>query len=99
MLASIATQLTDEDRLHIRPRFITTDSEILTDLARTQIEKGFRAPVFDIYDCFECNVIASQCSRGEAYHVMDTSVVVEVLSEDQPVAPGCADCSKGSLAR
>jgi phenylacetate-CoA ligase len=89
VLASIATQLTDEDRLHIRPRFITTDSEILTDLARTQIEKGFRAPVFDIYDCFECNVIASQCSRGEAYHVMDTSVVVEVLSEDQPVAPGC----------
>ena len=98
MLASIATELTDEDRLHIRPRFITTDSEVLTDLARAQIEKGFGAPVFDIYDCFECNVIATQCSRGEAYHVMDTSVVVEVLSEDQPVPPGgCGEIAFTSL--
>ena len=88
VIASFADQITDEDRLHLRPRFLTTDSENLTDLAREQIERAFRAPVFDIYDSYECNVIAYQCTRSEAYHVMDPSVVVEVLSEDQPVQPG-----------
>ena len=36
------------------------------------------------------NVIAYQCPRGEGYHVMDPSVVVEVLNEDgrrSPVNP------------
>ena len=89
VLASLATQLTAGDRMHIRPRFITTDSEVLTDLARTQIEKAFRAPVFDIYDCFECNVIATQCRCGSTYHVMDTSVLVEVLDGNQSAPAGC----------
>jgi phenylacetate-CoA ligase len=87
-LASFADQITDEDRLHLRPRFLTTDSETLTDLARERIEKAFKAPVFDIYDCYECNVIAYQCTRSEGYHVMDPAVVVEVLNEDGPVEPG-----------
>jgi phenylacetate-CoA ligase len=88
ILASFADQITDEDRLHLRPRFLTTDSENLTDLAREQIERAFNAPVFDIYDSYECNVIAYQCTRSEAYHVMDPAVVVEVLKEGRPVQPG-----------
>jgi phenylacetate-CoA ligase len=87
-LAAFADQITDEDRIHLRPRFLTTDSETLTDLAREQIERAFKAPVFDIYDCYECNVIAYQCIRSEGYHVMDPAVVVEVLNEDRPVQPG-----------
>ncbi len=98
VLASLADKLTDEDRLYIRPRFITTDSENLTELARTRIEAGFRAPVFDVYDCWECNVIAYQCRRGNGYHVMDTSLVVEVLNEDRPVSPGeCGEIAFTSL--
>jgi phenylacetate-CoA ligase len=88
VLASFADQITDEDRLQLRPRFLTTDSENLTDLAREQLEKAFKAPVFDIYDCYECNVIAYQCTRGEGYHVMDPAVVVEVLNEGWQVQPG-----------
>jgi phenylacetate-CoA ligase len=87
-LSSFADQITDEDRLHLRPRFLTTDSENLTDLARERIEKAFKAPVFDIYDSYECNVIAYQCIRSEGYHVMDPSVVVEVLHEGRPVQSG-----------
>ena len=87
-IAAFADQITDEDRLHLRPRFLTTDSENLTDLAREQIEKAFKAPVFDIYDSYECNVIAYQCTRSDGYHVMDPAVVVEVLNEDRPVQPG-----------
>jgi phenylacetate-CoA ligase len=88
ILAGCAEKVSDEDRLHLRPRFVTTDSENLTELARAQIEKGFGAPVFDFYDSYECNTIAYQCPRGEGYHVMDASVVVEVLGKDGPVQAG-----------
>jgi phenylacetate-CoA ligase len=87
-LSALVDKLTDEDRNHIRPRFVTTDSENLTTLARTRIEKAFRAPVFDIYDCYECNVIAYQCPRGGQYHVMDSSVIVEVLNSGRRALPG-----------
>ena len=66
-LSSLAVQLTDEDRTRIRPRFITTDSEALTPLMRAQIEQAFGAPVFDVYDCYECNLIASQCRSRRQY--------------------------------
>jgi phenylacetate-CoA ligase len=88
VLALLSEAMTDEDRANIRPRFITTDSENLTELARKQIEEGFQAPVFDVYDCFECNVIASQCPRGVGYHVLDSSVVVEVVNGEEPVRAG-----------
>ena len=74
-LSSLADLLTDEDRARIRPRFITTDSEQLTSHMRWQIEQGFRVPVFDIYDCYECNVVAWQCPTGSQYHVLDHSGV------------------------
>jgi phenylacetate-CoA ligase len=87
-LSSLASELTDEDRTQIHPRFITTDSENLTPHMRLQIEQGFGVPVFDIYDCFECNVIAWQCPTRRQYHVMDAAVIVEILRDGRPVAPG-----------
>jgi len=87
-LSDVASELTDDDRREIRPRFITTDSEILTPDMRRQIEEGFGAPVFDVYDCYECNVLAWQCPTERQYHVMDAAVIVEVLRDGRPVAPG-----------
>jgi phenylacetate-CoA ligase len=88
VLSDLAGRLTDEDRHLIRPRFITTDSESLTTLARTRIEKGFGTPVFDVYDCFECNVIAYQCPSTGLYHVTDQALIVEVLVNGRPAQPG-----------
>ena len=87
-LSSLADLLTDDDRAQIRPRFITTDSEQLTSHMRWQIEQGFRVPVVDIYDCYECNVVAWQCPTGGQYHVLDPAVIVEILNDGRPAAPG-----------
>ena len=87
-LSSLADLLTDNDRAQIRPRFITTDSEQLTSHMRWQIEHGFRVPVFDIYDCYECNVVAWQCPTGSQYHVLDQAVIVEILKDGRPAIPG-----------
>jgi phenylacetate-CoA ligase len=87
-LASLADVMTEDDRTDIHPRFVTTDSEQLTAPMRRQIEQAFRAQVFDVYDCFECNVVASQCPTGGQYHVLDTAVIVEVLRDGRPAAAG-----------
>lgn len=88
VLSSLIDKLSDEDRKRIRPRFITCDSENLTAPARARIEDAFHTRVFDIYDCFECNVIAYECPQGGQYHVSDASVVAEVLTGGRPAAPG-----------
>ncbi len=87
-LSTLIDKLSDEDRNRIRPRFITCDSENLTAPARARIEAAFHTRVFDVYDCFECNVIAHECPQGGQYHVMDASVVAEVLTGGRPAAPG-----------
>ena len=87
-LSSLAAELTDADRAAILPRCLVTDSENLMPHMRLQIETGFRAPVFDFYDCFECNVIARQCATGNQYHVLDAAVIVEIVRDGKPVRPG-----------
>jgi phenylacetate-CoA ligase len=87
-LSSLAGLLTDSDRALIHPRFITTDSEQLTSLMRLQIEQGFRVPVVDVYDCYECNVAAWQCQAGDQYHVLDAAVIIEILTDGRPAIQG-----------
>ena len=88
VLSSLIDKLSEEDLKRIRPRFISCDSENLTAPARERIEAAFHTRVFDVYDCFECNVIAYECPQGGQYHVLDASVVAEVLTGGRPAPPG-----------
>lgn len=87
-LSWLADCMTDADRSEIRPRFITTDSETLTSDARARIQAGFGSQVLDFYDSWEFNLIAWECPAGGQYHVADTWMIVEVLSNGQAAAPG-----------
>ena len=87
-LSWIAGQMDDADRREIRPRFITTDSEILTRDMRERIQAGFGAPVIDFYDSHEFNMIAWQRPGTDSYQVSEASVIAEVLHDGRPVAPG-----------
>ena len=87
-LTRVAQTMSDADRATLRVRFAATHSEVLTPQMRQQIATGFAAPVHEIYDCNECNVIAWQCVRSGALHVCDDAVVVEILVDGRPVAPG-----------
>jgi phenylacetate-CoA ligase len=72
----------------LRPRFVAVHSDTLTPHMRAQIERAFAAPVHQIYDCNEFNVIASQCVETGALHTCDDSVVVEVLVDGRAAEPG-----------
>ena len=87
-LARLAGTLTREDRKRIRPRFVQTDSEVLTPLMRAQIVRGFGAPVFEMYDTHEFNMLAWECGTTGDLHVCDDGVILEVLKDGRPCAEG-----------
>jgi phenylacetate-CoA ligase len=87
-LAWLAGCLTTRDREQIRPRLITTDSEMMTVDMREQIREGFRAPVIDFYDSHEFNMIAWECPSSGLYQVSEASLIAEVLRDGSPAEPG-----------
>jgi phenylacetate-CoA ligase len=69
-------------------RMVTSTGEVLTGPMRASIRECFRAPVLDTYATLECNLIAWECAETHLYHLMDHSVVTEVLRDGRPAAPG-----------
>ena len=88
VIAHLSDVVGAEGLAGVCPRFVATHSDTLTDRMRAAIGRVFRAPVYEIYDCNEFNLIAWQCAETGALHVCDDSVVLEVLADGSPVAPG-----------
>jgi phenylacetate-CoA ligase len=87
-LSWLTTQMSEGDRQTIRPRFVTTDSELLTSDMRERIQAGFGAPVIDFYDSHEFNMIAWQRPHTGDYQLAAQSVLAEVLQDNRAVASG-----------
>jgi phenylacetate-CoA ligase len=78
-----------EERCRVRPRLIFCGGEVLDAAARCTIEGAFSAPLVDFYGAHEFNLLAWQCPNGNAYHVCDDNVLVEIVGEDgRAVKPG-----------
>lgn len=87
-LSWLAGFMSEADRAIIRPRFVVTDSEMMTADMRARISTAFAAKVIDFYDSHEYNMIAWECHSGGLYHVSDLSVIAEVVSNGQAACPG-----------
>jgi len=72
----------------LRPRLVIGGSDTMTPFLRSQIEKGFGALVRDTYICQETGIVAWECPSSGLYHVVDDSVIVEVLKDGRPCLPG-----------
>lgn len=88
VLAHAAQRLPDRPNLRARPRFVVVGGEPLTPLMRKQLERGFDAPVYNMYGTNEFNLLAWQCPRGQHLHTCDDAVVVEILRDGEPVKEG-----------
>ena len=84
----IAMVATDAERKLIRPRFVHTGGEVLTSPMRRRIAEALDAPVYDVYGSHEFNIIAWECTQTGDYHTCDDLLLVEVLHNGRPVAPG-----------
>jgi phenylacetate-CoA ligase len=87
-LAWLAGCMTSRDRELIRPRLVTTDSEMMTSDMREQIREGFGAPVIDFYDSHEFNMIAWECPSSGVYQISGASVIAEVLRDGRAAEAG-----------
>jgi phenylacetate-CoA ligase len=90
VLMEVAAAMTANGIDAVRPRLVTTGGEVMTAHMRGAIGRAFRAPVFDLYGCYESGLIASECRHTGDMHVCDDGVIVEVLADGKPVVPGAA---------
>jgi phenylacetate-CoA ligase len=77
-----------DDLAGVRPRFVAVHSDTLTARMRAVIGAVFRAPVYELYDCNEFNLVAWQCAASGALHVCDDTVVLVVLVDGRPATAG-----------
>ncbi|MBN2575665.1 MAG: phenylacetate--CoA ligase family protein [Deltaproteobacteria bacterium] len=76
------------ERARLRPRFVHVGGEVLLPAMRRQISEAFGAPVYDIYGSHEFNILAWQCRQSSEFHVCDDLLILEVVRDGRPVAPG-----------
>jgi phenylacetate-CoA ligase len=87
-LAKLTEYLSQHDAELKPPRYVGSGGETLTPDLRQQIEEGLRARVYDFYGANEINLIAYECPQTGEMHVMDDTVIVEVLNDGRPAAEG-----------
>lgn len=88
VVSMVAQNIDPKLRPYVRPRFVRVGGEVLTPSMREQIGEGFCAPVFDTYASYEFSLLAWECPATGWMHVCDDSVVVEVIKDGRPTAPG-----------
>lgn len=88
MLLALADELTDADRRQLTASVVSTGAEHLTGGTRERLERGFGLPVVDLIGSHEVIFIAMQRLNSPLYRICDESVLVEVLRDGLPVAPG-----------
>ncbi len=90
VLLRLGHELKRAPRPRVTPRFLITNSEVLPTRARMEIADAWRCPVYEFYDCHECNLIAWECPAGHGLHCNEDVAVVEVLRDGRPAEVGQA---------
>lgn len=69
-------------------RFAMCGGEAVTPAKRRAIENGFGVPLFDVFGCHECNLLAWECPETGLSHVCDDNVIAEVINDGRHVEEG-----------
>jgi phenylacetate-CoA ligase len=72
----------------IAARVVISSAGILDEQTREQVKNAFNAQVFDYYGSWEGGNIAWECPICEGYHINTDMVIVELLKDGRPAAPG-----------
>jgi phenylacetate-CoA ligase len=87
-LAMLAVEA-DQGRLRISPKRVTSSSEPLLPQVRRAVERGYQAPMANMWGTSEAGPMAVGCWRGPGMHLCDDLVIVEPVDRDgRPVPPG-----------
>jgi phenylacetate-CoA ligase len=86
-LRLIAESMADRG-ITARPEVVRTGGEVTDSSARRYLESAFGCDVFDEYSTWDFGHGAWQCKKREGYHIDADFLILEVLHEGEPVAPG-----------
>ncbi len=76
-------------RLMIRPRFVFSASEVLTDSTRRLASAAWGRSPYNVYGATETSGIAAECGEHAGMHLFEDLVITEVVDADnRPVPPG-----------
>lgn len=67
---------------------VMTGGEMLLPQVRELIEATFDVRVIDVYACNEARDIAWQCPEAAGYHINADNLIVEIVKDGKPAAPG-----------
>jgi phenylacetate-CoA ligase len=87
-LSQLARWIDDRRLEPIRVATVITTAERLTDAQRSDLGRLFGAEVFNLYCTREYGCIGFECHEHNGLHVDTESVIVEIVRDGQPVAPG-----------
>jgi phenylacetate-CoA ligase len=87
-LVRLAAAVAPDRRGAVRLRSIISGGDVLTAPIRRAIADAFGARVYDMYGSYEFGTIAWECPRAGGFHVADDGLVLEVLKDGRPAAPG-----------
>jgi phenylacetate-CoA ligase len=77
----LASYLEKKNSDIIKPRFIVSSAELLTDSDREKIESVFNVPVYDQYSCIEFGRVSWECEHRTGYHIDSDNLVVQFIDE------------------
>jgi phenylacetate-CoA ligase len=80
-------KLMEKNNIFYEGASIATTGSTLYPHYRAVIEKQFNSKVFDAYGG-ESTAVSFECEEHNGYHICDEDVVVELLKENDHVAPG-----------
>lgn len=72
----------------IRPKVVFGLGELSDARARASIQRAFGVPLSDVYACQEVGCIAWECPEQHRYHLNADNMIVEILKDGRPAAPG-----------
>lgn len=88
--AAVAMPDAIRDRLDLR--FVAAHSDKLTVPMVQCMAEAFRAPVFEMYDAYETNVLAWQCPEHNVLHTADACAVIDLV--DGNLSVGEDECGE-----
>jgi phenylacetate-CoA ligase len=88
MLCRVADYLLSAGRHEIRPRILVVGGEVLTPLMRRRLTDAFGVAPVQTYASHEFPLMGWECRETGQLHTCDDGVIVEVLHDGRPAAPG-----------
>jgi len=87
-LRLIAETMADKGIESLDLKAVRSEGEVLDEFTRRFLESSFKCTVFDEYSTWDFGQGAWECKRREGYHIDADLIILEVVRDNEPVAPG-----------